>query len=84
MIEVDAALKIIYEKIRNVEKFEKVHSTMNIPPFRASIKDGYAVKSRGGKGVKRVLTYVSAGDPVSVSVFVLIATLNKPLFVYRF
>lgn len=40
-------------------------SFINLPPFRASIKDGYAVKSSGGAGLKRVKGCVNAGDPVS-------------------
>lgn len=68
MISVDDALKIIFDKMNNVQKFEKVHSQINIPSFRASIKDGYAVKAKGGKGVKRVIAYVSAGDPVRICI----------------
>lgn len=67
MISVDDALKIIVERINLVQKFEKVFSPVNIPSFRASIKDGYAVKAQGGKGVKRVIAYVSAGDPVRMN-----------------
>lgn len=37
---------------------------MNLPPFRASIKDGYAMNSIGGAGIKNVIGYVAAGDPV--------------------
>lgn len=40
-------------------------SFINLPPFRASIKDGYAVKSSGGAGVKLIKGYVNAGDQVS-------------------
>uniref|UniRef100_A0A1B0D7M9 molybdopterin adenylyltransferase n=1 Tax=Phlebotomus papatasi TaxID=29031 RepID=A0A1B0D7M9_PHLPP len=40
-----------------------IKSPVNLPPFRASIKDGYAVKSSGGGGKKRVLGSVSAGNP---------------------
>lgn len=40
-----------------------IKSPVNLPPFRASIKDGYAVKSSGGGGKKRVLGSVSAGIP---------------------
>lgn len=37
-------------------------SPVDIPPFRASIKDGYAMKSSGFSGSKKVLGYISAGD----------------------
>lgn len=39
-------------------------SPINLPEFRASIKDGYAVKY-GSKGIKKVIGYISAGDPVN-------------------
>lgn len=42
-----------------------VHSKCDLPPFRASIKDGYAVLASDGKGRRRVLCGVTAGDTVS-------------------
>lgn len=62
MIEVDDALNIILNQMRIIQSMENIRSPVNIPEFRASIKDGYALKSCGGKGVKRVKAYVAAGD----------------------
>lgn len=42
-----------------------VHSSCNLPPFRASIKDGYAVLASDGKGERIVLGGVTAGTKVS-------------------
>lgn len=64
MISVDDALNIILKNIINARGLTKFTSPIDIPSFRASIKDGYAVKSSGGKGVKRVNGYVSAGDSI--------------------
>lgn len=62
LIDVDEALQIILESIVSKSDPKKQFSRANIPPFRASIKDGYALKSVGGKGVKRVVGYVAAGS----------------------
>lgn len=66
MLAVDVALKIILEAIhRNEFSHRDFKSPVNIPEFRASIKDGYAVKANGScKGVKQVIGYISAGDDV--------------------
>ncbi|XP_014212855.1 gephyrin [Copidosoma floridanum] len=40
---------------------ETVYSTCHIPPFRASIKDGYAVIASDGKGRRKVLGGIEAG-----------------------
>ncbi|KAK2588351.1 hypothetical protein KPH14_004366 [Odynerus spinipes] len=40
---------------------EDVYSLCDLPPFRASIKDGYAVLAKDGKGRRRVLGGVRAG-----------------------
>uniref|UniRef100_A0A1I8J763 MoCF_biosynth domain-containing protein n=1 Tax=Macrostomum lignano TaxID=282301 RepID=A0A1I8J763_9PLAT len=37
-----------------------------LPPFRASVKDGYAVRARDGAGRRRVVDVVTAGDEVGV------------------
>ncbi|CAL1542166.1 unnamed protein product [Lymnaea stagnalis] len=39
-----------------------VHAAEPLPPFRASIKDGYAVRADDGAGVRMVLGESSAGD----------------------
>lgn len=57
-------LIIHYHPLTDRAKPKEVSSFLNLPPFRASIKDGYAVKSSGGAGVKLVKGYVNAGDPV--------------------
>uniref|UniRef100_A0A1A9W6B9 MoaB/Mog domain-containing protein n=1 Tax=Glossina brevipalpis TaxID=37001 RepID=A0A1A9W6B9_9MUSC len=68
MIQVNDALHIIMETIhpqKNLKKFLlEFESPIDIPPFRASIKDGYAMKSSGFSGSKKVLGYVAAGDPI--------------------
>lgn len=64
MIEVHDALQIILAELNERIEFSVHLSTINIPPFRASIKDGYAVKSTGSAGLKSVVGFVSAGDPV--------------------
>ena len=43
---------------------ETVYSPCNLPPFRASIKDGYAVIASDGKGKRRVLAGIEAGQEV--------------------
>lgn len=42
-----------------------VYSFCDLPPFRASIKDGYAVLASDGKGRRKVLCGVTAGAEVS-------------------
>ncbi|XP_076276474.1 molybdenum cofactor synthesis protein cinnamon [Lasioglossum baleicum] len=39
-----------------------LHSKYDLPPFRASIKDGYAVLANDGKGKRKVLSGIKAGD----------------------
>lgn len=41
-----------------------VYSLCNLPPFRASIKDGYAVIASDGKGFRKVLGSLEAGQTV--------------------
>ncbi|XP_031635110.1 molybdenum cofactor synthesis protein cinnamon [Contarinia nasturtii] len=66
MIPVEDALLKIFNAIKNVEfSHQYFKSPINIPEFRASIKDGYAVKANGScKGVKKVIGYISAGEDV--------------------
>lgn len=45
---------------------ETVCSPCDLPPFRASTKDGYAVIAEDGKGKRKVLGGVEAGHEVSV------------------
>ncbi|KAJ6646447.1 Molybdenum cofactor synthesis protein cinnamon [Pseudolycoriella hygida] len=70
MIGVEEARRIILSKLRQynrneIASFTSFESPLDLPPFRASIKDGYAVKSGGGKGIKKVIGYVSAGDEIN-------------------
>ncbi|XP_058059934.1 molybdenum cofactor synthesis protein cinnamon [Anopheles bellator] len=65
MVSADEALKLILSTLDTVEGAKCQLSRVNIPPFRASIKDGYALKSIGGKGMKKVIGYVAAGDPTA-------------------
>lgn len=69
MIEVVDACRIITSKLQKYNgdpkgNFTEFKSPLDLPPFRASIKDGYAVKAGGGKGRKVVIGYVAAGDEV--------------------
>lgn len=68
MIPVDEALdKILSCMIVENNRFllEDFKSPVDIPPFRASVKDGYAMRSSGFSGTKKVVGYISAGDEVS-------------------
>lgn len=80
MISVAEALRIIrFESTKDVEveiinlkdaygrvlSGESIRSNCNLPPFRASIKDGYAVLASDGKGKRTVLCGVKAGTAVS-------------------
>ncbi|KAL7288162.1 hypothetical protein TKK_0017716 [Trichogramma kaykai] len=48
---------------------ETVHSPCNLPPFRASIKDGYAVIASDGKGKRLVLSGIEAGhEPEKIKI----------------
>lgn len=66
MIAVETALNTILDAVQRIEFSHKDYkSPVNIPDFRASIKDGYAVKANGScLGVKKVIGYISAGDDV--------------------
>ncbi|KAH8306877.1 hypothetical protein KR018_010426, partial [Drosophila ironensis] len=66
MLPVAEVLALIFERVRPVEQSQspvwEMRSAVNIPPFRASIKDGYAMQSSGFSGSKRVLGTIAAGD----------------------
>ncbi|XP_043800894.1 gephyrin [Apis laboriosa] len=78
MISVEEALQLIHKHVeplnsngKSEEDLEKSHnrildgdlySKYDLPPFRASIKDGYAVLANDGKGKRRVLSGIKAGD----------------------
>lgn len=75
-IDVDVALAMIFEKLPiasltecvDISKSlcrilaEDVYAKEAMPPFNASIKDGYAVKTSDGAGVRKVRSVVAAGD----------------------
>ncbi|XP_034483851.1 molybdenum cofactor synthesis protein cinnamon [Drosophila innubila] len=69
MLPVDQALSTIMSVVQRnnsiCQQLESLLSPVNIPPFRASIKDGYAMKSTGFSGTKRVLDCIAAGDKVN-------------------
>ncbi|XP_052857578.1 molybdenum cofactor synthesis protein cinnamon [Drosophila gunungcola] len=64
MLPVQEVLSLIFDTVRrtNLDLLWELNSPVNIPPFRASIKDGYAMKSTGFSGSKRVLGCIAAGD----------------------
>lgn len=66
MVAVDVALQTILNRIQsNAFAYRDFKSPVNIPEFRASIKDGYAIKANGScKGIKKVIGYISAGDNI--------------------
>lgn len=41
---------------------QTISSKVALPPFPASIKDGYAVRSADGAGVRKLFTSIAAGD----------------------
>lgn len=79
MIEVEEAVKIILshcpatsetevieiENAFNRVLAEDIYAKDPLPPFPASIKDGYAVKAIDGPGVRMVRQSVAAGDEVN-------------------
>lgn len=81
MISVEEALQLIHKHVeplnsngKSEEDLEKSHnrildgdlySKYDLPPFRASIKDGYAVLANDGKGKRKVLSGIKAGDTVT-------------------
>lgn len=64
MIDVEVALETIFAKIKRLSEPEVMRSPMDCPPFRASIKDGYAVKSSTKEKKRKVIAYISAGDKI--------------------
>lgn len=64
MIDVNVALKKVLSIVKRLSDPVEVKSPMDCPPFRASIKDGYAVKSSAKSKQRFVIGYIPAGDPV--------------------
>ena len=79
MIPVEEALEIVFGNCFQIDETEHigimkglkrtlaedVYSLEPVPPFRASVKDGYAVMSTDKVGVRVVRNAVAAGDAVS-------------------
>ncbi|XP_022219133.2 molybdenum cofactor synthesis protein cinnamon [Drosophila obscura] len=61
----DIIFGVVQRRISLDNDIWKTTSPVNIPPFRASIKDGYAMKSTGFSGSKRVVGFIAAGDAPS-------------------
>lgn len=61
MIPVDEALEKVFSTVKKLSDPIVVSSPMDCPPFRASIKDGYAVKSSSASKLRRVIGNVAAG-----------------------
>lgn len=64
MIEVDVALQSIFSKMKRLSEAKAIKSPMNCPPFRASIKDGYAMKAVSKAVKRKVIGFISAGDKI--------------------
>lgn len=64
MIEVDVALRKVFDTVKRLSSPIHVKSPMNCPPFRASIKDGYAMKSKSVAKQRFVVRYIPAGDAI--------------------
>lgn len=68
MICVSDAVQIVLQKVAAFggasfrEFLRNFEAPVDIPPFRASLKDGYALRSSGFAGVKTVVGCISAGD----------------------
>ncbi|XP_014485463.1 PREDICTED: gephyrin [Dinoponera quadriceps] len=75
MISVEEAMELIRKNVPKAETevvntkdaygrilAKDVYSFYDLPPFRASIKDGYAVLASDGKGRRKVLCGVTAGS----------------------
>jgi gephyrin len=64
MLDVDVALDKIFAKVKRLTEPEMMRSPMDCPPFRASIKDGYAIKSVSTAKRRKVIGFISAGDKI--------------------
>lgn len=65
MVPVDQGVQIILQATKQLAAPPQHRSPIELPPFRASIKDGYAMRASGGAGPKCVIGYVAAGDVIS-------------------
>lgn len=73
MVPVTEALNLILSTIKPQaslpDLLKNFKSPVDLPPFRASIKDGYAMKSSGFSGSKKVIGFIAAGDSVITEEF---------------
>lgn len=67
-------LVIFYRDALGCVLFQSVVAKENLPPFPASVKDGYAVKASDGSGVRKVVANSIAGSQV----------LKKRIFFYSY
>lgn len=66
----ESKFDIVYsEKALNRVIIEDIYSDCDLPPFRASIKDGYAVLHSDGKGLRKVIGASTAGSTVSCDTY---------------
>lgn len=64
MLDVEVALSKVFSRIKRLSEPLDVLSPMNCPPFRASIKDGYAIKSTCKARNRIVIGNIPAGNQV--------------------
>lgn len=64
MLDVEVALSQVFSRIKRLSEPMDVKSPMNCPPFRASIKDGYAIKSTCKSKTRIVIGNIPAGNKV--------------------
>jgi gephyrin len=64
MLDVEVALEKVFANIKRLSEPETMKSPMDCPPFRASIKDGYAMKSVSTSKKRIVIGSISAGDRI--------------------
>lgn len=69
MLDVNVALEKIFAAVERLSEPEEIRSPMDLPPFRASIKDGYAVKSVSTAKRRTVIGNISAGDRIETKDF---------------
>lgn len=82
MVSVKDALQAILNSLPKRVMGPVEVSAVDLPPFRASIKDGYAVRSSEGKGIRIVSGNISAGD--GVKSFKYINCIIKLTFIFLF
>lgn len=65
MLDVEVALGKVFANIKRLSEPVEMRSPMDCPPFRASIKDGYAVKSTSTSKQRNVIGFIAAGDTIT-------------------